>query len=723
MDKVYPHYYQKKNSNNCGLICIKIIAEYYKYQVDIDHFDTDITAKGLSIYQLCQISEKLGFKSNAIELTIDELQNISEPLILFWQENHYVVLFKSNKNNFIISDPSKEIYKADRNHLRKNWLNKELSGKAIFLTPLKNSKIKRANYINALNFLKEHLLPYKNNLKQLGFVMFIIAITYAVLPFITRSIIDIGIGGSDKNFIIIVLIANVSLLLFKSICEWIRASISLHIASRIKISIITDYLIKIFSLPLNYIDNMVLGDIIQRSNDQERIQQFISNSAISVLMSIIIILVYSVIFAIFNKILFIIFILSTICYVSWIIMFYNVRKKMDIQFYTLKGQNQSLWMEFLNNFEDIKLNNYSLTKRWKWELLQANLYKVGIKLLNIERLQKLGADFINGVKDITLTFYGAYLVIQGEMTLGTLISIQFIIGQLGMPVQEFINFIKFGQSAFISFLRVNEINNIPEEQEDRKTLLDAFDKTRNDITFKDVIFKYKSSNVILYNFNVTIPENRITAIVGKSGSGKTTILKLLTKVYSNYNGLIRIGENNISHFKNEFLRSKIGAVLQDSKLYNDTIRNNIVLSDENDYNPQLLEKVLKWVNLYDEIKKLPDELNYQITESSKGLSEGQKQRLILARALYKKPKILLLDEGTNAIDRHSEERILNLFKKGLKNLTIIMVSHRLSTVKIADNIVVMDQGRVIEKGSYTKLLNNKKHFYNLFKNQIIDEKE
>lgn len=724
MIKTFPHYPQQ-NSFTCGLTCIKIIAKYYKKIIDISPYYRELTSKGFSVYDLCQTAENIGFRSAAYSISLNDVKSLNKPVIIHWNKNHYVVLYKVKKDRFFISDPAKGLVDYDLNEFCNNWIDENNTGKIILLEvsekfhELKNS---RANYLAALEFLLRHLSPYKKNLSQLLLVMIVIALIYASLPFITRSIIDVGIEGQDFNFITIVLIANISLLVFKSIGEWIRATISLHIASRIKISIVTDYLIKVFSLPVNFIDSMLMGDIMQRSKDQERIQQFISNSAISIFMSILIILIYGIILFVFDGNLFLIFLSATILYVLWIMFFYQIRKKMDLSYYQLMGENQSSWIEILKNFEDIKLNNYSLNKRWKWEKIQGSLYKIEIKLLNIDRIQQLGADFINGIKDIGLTFYGAYLVIQGDLSLGTLISIQFIIGQLNTPVSELITFIKMAQSAFISFMRVNDINNMPEEQVKSKSLIDSFDSVSNDISFRNVSFKYKgASRAVLHNLSFVIPENKTTAIVGLSGSGKSTILKLLSKVYDEYSGEIYIGQNNLKSFDNDFLRKKTGTVFQESALYNDTILNNIVLSDEQERSLELVEKILPWVNLKEELYRLPEALNTRLSEGGKGLSQGQKQRLLLARAFYKRPKFLLLDEVTNAIDSYSENKILDTFTTELKSETIVLVSHKLSTVKYADFIIMIDRGIVIEYGSYDELVQKKAFFYNLFKSQINEK--
>ena len=721
MMRSFPHYPQQ-NSLTCGLTCIKIIAKYYKKIIDVSTYYKNLTSKGISLYTLCEIAEKIGFRAHAYTIDFYDLTLINKPIILYWNENHYVVLYKVRKAFYYISDPAKGLLKYNQKDFIKNWANSDNIGKVIVLEVSEKfveQKNTKGNYLAALEFLSRHLSPYKRKLVQLLLVMFMISMVYACLPFITRSIIDVGIEGNDFNFITIVLIANVCLLLFKSIGEWIRASISLQIANRIKISIVTDYLIKVFSLPVNFIDSMLMGDIMQRSKDQERIQQFVSNSAISVIMAVFIITIYSVILFMFNKFLFLIFLIATVLYIFWILFFYEIRKKMDIQYFQLMGENQSSWIEILKNFEDTKLNNYALNRRWKWEKIQGLLYRIEIKLLNIDRIQQLGADFINGMKDIGLTFYGAYLVVQGNLTLGTFISTQFIISQLGTPVTELIAFIRMAQSAFISFLRVNDINNIPEEQIKSKSLSTEFDHFNNDIMFKNVSFRYKgASKTTLNNVTFSIPEKKTTAIVGVSGCGKSTLLKLISKVYDDYYGEITIGKNNLKNFDNEFLRKQTGVVFQESALYKDTILNNIILSDEQEYDSKLIEKILNWVNLKNELYALPEALNTKLSEGGKGLSQGQKQRLFLARALYKKPKLLILDEATNALDSISENKFLEVLTKDLKDQTTILVSHKLSTIRCADFIIMIDKGYVIDTGTYEQLIERKSFFYNLFQDQI-----
>lgn len=728
MIRTFPHYKQI-DKLDCGPTCLKIVSKYYKKIIEpTDYVDRKIYSnEGISIFNLCQIAEKIGFRTDAVEININQLNSIEKPIILHWSNNHYVVLYKKKDNKYYISNPATGLEIHDKFNFSKNWCFNSQTGKAILLEPrglFYDNEPKKTNYLTAISYLFEHLSVFKRNVFQLFVIMSIISLIYAILPFITRSVIDIGVNSNDLNFIKIILIANISLLLFKSIGEWIKSAISLHIASRMKISILTDYMIKLFTLPISFFEGMLLGDIIQRARDQERIQTFISNSAISVIMSTIIMIVYSVILFTFNINLFLIFIISTFLYILWVSLFYRIRMKMDIKYFKLMGENESSWIEIIKGVEDIKLNNYSFHKRKQWEFIQLKLYKVGLKLLNIERTQQLGADFINGIKDIGLTFYGAILVLEAKMTFGTLIAILFIIGQLSSPVLAIINFIKSAQSAFISFIRVNEVNQYePEQNTLANNTVSSFSKESN-IVFNKVSFGYPNSKgLILNNITFRIKENEVVAFVGRSGCGKTTIMKLLTKIYTEYSGNIFLGSHNLRDFNTDYLRCNTGVVFQESMLFKDSILNNIVLSDKDSYDHEFLEDIIKWTNIEGEIARLPNGINTILKEGGRGLSSGQKQRILLARALYKKPKYLILDEVTNSIDSFSEEKILQLIKNKRDGQTVIIISHKLSTIKMADTIYVIENGIIAEKGNHDYLMQRKSNYYHLFKNQNITQYE
>ena len=699
-------FYKQTTKYSCGIFCVKSLIKYYGDIIEIDKYLNNENTKGVSVYELCGIIEEFNYHSYSFKFdrkNFENLKHIKDPIIIHWNNNHYVILYKFSKGKYFISNPKTGLEIYEEEEFKEKVFNSDEEGYFIRITKKIDNTQKNASFIDVAIFIWRHLKPYKKSIRYVVLIISIISLIYSILPFITRSVIDIGVGTKDYNFIIILLVSNVIFILFKSIGEWIKTSILVNISSRMRIAIVSDYLEKILNLPINVILGLVDGDIIQRSKDQERIQQFISNSAINILMALSILSIYSIILFFFNKVLFYIFFSFNIIFIIWIISFFKIRKKIDINYYQTLGNNESTWINILSSFEDIKLNNLSLKKRKEWENIQIDTHNAGIKLMKVDRIQQLGSEFINSIKDLFLSFYGAYLVIQGEISFGTLISIQFILSQVNNPVLEVINFIKMFQSSMISFSRVNQIKVLPNEQDTNINHINNIDN--ENILFRNVSYRYNDkSKLILKNVNLFIKKNKLNIIVGKSGSGKTTILKLISTSYLNYYGDILLGNFNVKNIDLHYLRSNLGVCYQDSKLYNDTILNNIILNNE--YNKILLNKVLKETNLFNEILSLEKGLHTTLDTYGKGLSDGQKQRLILARALYKQPKILILDEITSNLDVLNENHILNSIKNMKINTTIIMSSHSPSSLKIADNIIVIDDGLVVEQGSYEYLLNN-----------------
>lgn len=723
MKNDFPTFIQD-NIYECGLICIKIISKYYKKE--FNQFDyrgfIDKNKKGISIYDLIYIAENENYIAHSFYCDIDAVKKISFPVIVLI-DHHYLVLYKYKNSKFYISDPKKGLYSLSTSLFSKIFLDNNGLGKVITIFPnwgVYNKKL-GSSYFDTFRFIFSYIFQYKRDTTQVFIIMFIISIIYGILPFISRSVIDLGINNRDFEFVYLISIATIFLHVFKSIGEWIKTSVSTYLSNKIKISIITDYTSKVFKLPMSFFNQSTLGDIIQKANDQDRIQGYIANSLLSIVLSILILFIYSNILFYFDITLFFIFFVSSIIHMVLTISFHNIRKKMDGNYFSLQAENQSLWIESLKNIEDIKINNYSNIQRRKWEKIHKDMFNISIKSMHIERFQKFGSDLLNSIKEVSITLYGAYLVINGQISFGTLISIQFIIGQLNTPIIEIINFIKSSQSAFISFNRIKDILNTENEQKIYSGIISHFNNLKNNsISFNNVNFKYdKDSLYILKNINFTIPSNKKIVIVGKSGSGKTTILKLISKIHSNYSGSIYFGESNIKRFENEFWRDQIGCVFQESKLYKGSILDNIIMNDSQNFNEDKLKFSIKWSNLENELMKLPGGINMNIKENEVGLSQGQKQRIIIARAIYKNPRVLLLDESTNALDPYSENVILSYINEHCKNKTVIIASHKLSTIRIADEIIVMDGGHIIERGSFHDLIETKRSFfYNLFKDQL-----
>ncbi|QGN22318.1 peptidase domain-containing ABC transporter [Elizabethkingia anophelis] len=712
----FPNYIQK-TKYECGLVCLKIIAKFYSRDFDKSNYKSYINEQkgGVSIYDLRNIAESEDFKTDTFTCKLTKIKDLKRPIIAIVNQHHYVVIYKYKKNHFYISDPQKGIYKIHYDKLKSIFESHTNGGIIITIAPnWRKTRFEelKSDYISAFRFLLRHLSPFKHNIRELLLLMFVITAIYSILPFITRSIIDIGVNNRDIEFIYLILGANIALILFKSIGEWIKTTITSHLSNKIKISILTDYIIKIFNIPSTHFERMLFGDIMQRAQDQDRIQNYISNSVISIILSLLIMVVYSIILFSFNHTLFVFFLSGSVLYIVYVISFFNIRKKMSLNLYTAQGESNSCWIESMRNFEDIKINNYSFTQRKKWELIQYKLYNISIKIMHIDRLQNAGAEIINTLKDISMTFYGAYLVIQGEISFGTLISIQFIIGQLAGPITDIINFIKSSQTAYISFSRTNEIYNIKNEQNINKNLLVQFNNDNRDILFDRVIFRYPDSvQNALNNVSFKIQKNKISVIVGRSGCGKTTILKMLSKVYEPTMGKIIAAERELKNIENRFWRDQLSTVFQEPNLYKGTVLSNIILNEEMDYDRDRLTHALINSNLIREIGGFSDGINTNLREGGNGLSQGQKQRIIIARAIYKSSSYLLLDEATNFLDPESEKIILDYLSQEKKNRTIVMISHKLSTIQIADEIIVVDNGYIVERGSYTDLSNKANGFF------------
>ena len=540
----------------------------------------------------------------------------------------------------------------------------------------------------------------------------------AFLPFISKSVIDIGIHTRDITFIQMMLVANIILLLSVTLSNALRDWVLLHVSTRVNISLISDYLIKLMKLPATFFENKLVGDILQRANDHERIRNFVMNNSLGMLFSSMTFLVFSVILLIYNANIFFIFMGGSILYVLWIFFFLKIRKKLDWEYFELTSKDRSYWVETINNIQEIKINNYEDTKRWKWEAIQARLYRLNIKVLKVNNAQMLGSQFINNMQNMAVTFFCAVAVINGDITFGVMISTQFIIGMLNGPITQFVGFVQSAQYAKISFMRINEIHQLKDEDEMASIISNNITLPQNrNLIVNNLSFQYSpNAPLVLKNLNFIIPAGKVTAIVGDSGCGKSTLLKLLLRLYMPSYGEICIGNMNINTISLRQWRAKCGCVMQDGKVFNDTIQNNIVLNDE-DVDYEALQQATQIANIAQEIERMP--LGYQTTigEMGRGLSGGQKQRLLIARALYKKPEYLFLDEATNALDTINEQKIVQALNSVFQNRTVIVIAHRLSTIKKADQIIVMKDGIVVEMGSHDSLMKNKRKYYELIQSQ------
>jgi len=721
--KRFPVEYQM-DSQDCGPASLKIIAKYFGRYYSLQYLRDrcGITKEGVSLLDISTGAESIGLRILAIKCTLnDVVSKVPLPAIVFWNENHFVVVYNADKKYIWISDPAKGRVKYTHEEFRKGWYPKgEENGVLLAVEPtvdFQKSEAEKTQRKSTFSGILRYFFPYK---KQFGLVlgiMLVVTLLQAVLPFISKAVIDVGIKTSDVNFIHMVLFGNICILASVMAFNVLRDWVLLHITSRVNIALISDYLIKLMKLPVTFFENKLLGDILQRAQDHERIRSFIMNNSLALIFSSLTFVIFAIILLVYNTNIFYIFLAGSVCYIVWVLLFLSIRKKLDWEYFELLSKNQSYWVETVSAIQDIKIFNYEKYRRWKWEEIQARLYHVNKKVLTVTNAQNLGAQFIEGMKNMAIVFYCAVAVINGEITFGVMISTQFILGMLNGPLIQFINFVVSAQYAKISFLRINEIRELEDEEELLSIGSTTVMPEKKDITLENVFFQYTPNGfMVLRNVFLRIPEKKVTAIVGGSGSGKSTLLKLLVRLYKPTHGEIKMGGMNVTAINLRQWRDLCGVVMQDGKIFSDTILNNIVLDDDHiDY--ERLREVCRTAQLEEEINNMPKGFETMIGETGRGLSGGQKQRLLIARALYQDPEFLFLDEATNSLDVMNERKIVEALNNAFKQRTVVVIAHRLSTIQHADQIVVLNQGYIAEIGNHQTLMEKKGLYYQLVATQ------
>ncbi len=725
----FPHEFQM-DAKDCGPACLKIIAKYYGKYYSLQYLRDlcGLTKVGVSLLDISYVAQSIGFRTICVKATIQDLRDkISFPCIVHWDNSHFIVIYKIVKDRVYVSDPAQGLLTYSTEEFYKKWYKEEeANGVLMALEPMANfdeiKPLEKQQRFKTFESILGYFYPYKSAFGILFIIMLIATFLQAILPFISKAVIDIGIQTRDVNFIHLILIGNIILLLSITLSNVLRDWVLLHVTTRVNISLISDYLVKLMKLPITFFENKLVGDILQRANDHERIRAFVMNNSLSMIFAMITLLIFSVILLIYNQVIFFIFAIGSIIYVCWVLIFLKIRKKLDWEFFGLYSQNQSYWVETVENIQEIKINNYEDLKRWKWEAIQARLYKVNLRVLKVNNAQSLGAQFISNIQNMAITFFCAIAVIHGEITFGVMISTQFIIGMLNGPVIQFVSFVQSAQYAKISFLRINEIHQLKNEQEIVSSCSNSIDlPQKKTLLINNLSFQYSPrAPLVLKGISLIIPEGKVTAIVGDSGCGKSTLLKLLLRLYVPTYGEICIGNMNVNNVDLRQWRAKCGCVMQDGKLFNDTIQNNIVLDDES-VNYEALQQAAEVANIAREIERMPQGYQTMIGEMGRGLSGGQRQRILIARALYKNPDYLFLDEATNALDSINEKKIVQALNQVFKNRTVIVIAHRLSTIRMADQIIVLKNGVVAEVGNHQLLMNNKKYYYELIQSQYALE--
>ncbi|WP_308760801.1 peptidase domain-containing ABC transporter [uncultured Bacteroides sp.] len=717
---------RQRDSMQCGVACLAMISNLYGKKISLTETSNYCHAitSGVSLKGICDGAKAIGLNSWASCISINKLSRSNKPCILHWNQKHFVVLYKiKGERKFYVADPGKGLIKYYRDEFERHWISTSSDGEnkgiAMFFEPTTDfyKEKKCIEEKRSFKFLANYILEYRRYFMQIFFSLLFICLLQLVMPFLTQGIVDLGIANKDVKLIWTILLGELAIVIGKTSTDFIRRWLLLHISMRINISLISDFFIKLLKLSMSFFEIRLMGDLLQRMNDHSRVQLFLTNQLLGVMFTFFSFVVFGSVLFFYNKVIFEVFLLGSAAYGLWIAYFLKRRKLIDYELFEWQAINKNKTYQFITSIQEIKLQDCEKRRRWEWEDTQADLFNVQMKSLKLQQTQEAGSVFINEVKNIFITVLTATAVINGQITLGTMLAIQYIVGQLNSPVENLMSFAYYLQDLKISLDRINEIHQA-ENEEDKGGKLDSFDGQK-EIRIGHIDFKYDphSMNNTLNDISFTIPEGKITAIVGASGSGKTTLMKLMLAYYPVMSGSIRIGGHDVKDYNLKWWRRQCGVVMQEGVIFSESIARNIAVSDGT-VDEVRLEKAAKIACIHDLIMSLPLKYNTKIGRDGMGLSLGQRQRILIARAVYKNPDFIFLDEATNSLDAKNEREIVDNLHYFYKGKTVVIVAHRLSTIKNADLIIVLDHGRIAESGVHTVLIEKRGLYYNLIKNQL-----
>jgi ATP-binding cassette subfamily B protein len=718
---------KQPDAMDCGPACLKMVAAFYKMNFSLESLRKKcyITREGVSFLGLSEAADSLGFKTIGVKIPFDMLSaNVPLPCIVHWRQKHFIVVYKIRNDKIWVADPAVGLITYSREEFIKYWASTVSDGKPAGLvlilepTPAFFENTGDRETTSGFRFLLKYFRLYRKYVFQLVLGLILGSFIQLIIPFLTQSIVDIGLNNNDIGFIYLILFAQLALVIGRMSVEFIRGWLLLHIGTRVNVAIISGFLQKLMSLPVAFFDTKLTGDILQRIEDNNRIEEFLTSASLSILFSFFNLVVFGVVLAIFSIKILLLFITGSVLYIIWVSLFMKSRARLDHQRFKQMSQSGSKLINIVNGMQEIKLTQSELSMRWDWEKLQATLFDLKVRGLSIIQYQSAGATFINEVTNVLITVVAATAVLKGDITLGMMLAVQFIIGQLNVPVSQIIGFFRMSQDARMSLDRLAEVHNLEEEEPDPEVKVRKLPE-KKDIYINNLSYQYEGprSPFALKDIDLFIEENKVTAIVGTSGSGKTTLLKMLLGFYKPVNGEILIGDTRLSNLSLKIWREKVGAVMQDGFLFPATIASNIAPGSE-DIDEEKLLAAVDIANIKSFIESLPLGYNTKIGANGHGLSEGQKQRLLIARVVYKDPDIIIFDEATNSLDANNEKVIVENLSGFFEGKTVIIVAHRLSTVRNADKIIVIDSGRVVETGTHESLIEARGAYFNLVKNQL-----
>ncbi len=726
-------FYRQLDAMDCGPSCLRMVARHFGRNYSLQYLRERcyIDRQGVSLKGISEAAEEIGFRTMAVKVAFKNAQKDEPslyvaplPLIAHWNQKHFIVVFRINKQHVWIADPAAGKLKLSHEQFKTHWIsepdNDQGNGVALLLEPgmdfYKEEGESDKKKLSLLTFFSSYLRPYKRLMLNLGLGLLLTAFFQLAFPFLTQAIVDVGIDNRDIGFVWLILFGQLMLFFGQTVVSFIQSWIFLHISTRVGIGLISDFLYKLMRLPLGFFDAKFTGDLMQRIGDQRRIESFLTQSTFQVILALITIIIFGAVLSWYSLLIFALFLIGTLLYFIWIYAFLKKRKEIDYQAFQKMSDNQHSLIEIIQGMPEIKLQGSQRKRRWAWATIQAKLFRVQMRSLSLGQWQDGGAQVINQLKDIFITFLSAKAVIDGNMTLGMMLAVQYMVGRLNAPLQQMMGFVRSAQDASISLERLGEVQDHPDEEPGTTEKQQHI--PTGDIRMERLSFQYTPiSEMVLQDIDLIIPRGKVTAIVGTSGSGKTTLIKLLLGFYQPVKGSIRIGSTALSSISMKMWRETCGVVLQDGFIFSDTIANNIAESSDSVHQVKL-DRAIHTANIRDFIESLPLGTNTMIGARGNGISQGQKQRMLIARAVYKDPEFIFLDEATNSLDANNERVILQNLNAFFKGRTVVVIAHRLSTVSRADQIVVLEKGKIVETGNHRELTARKGAYYTLVKNQL-----
>ena len=721
----------QSDSMMCGITCLQMVCKHFGREVSLRTLSKlcVATSEGVSMLGVNEAANKLGLRTMCARTDFDTLSKATLPCVLHWNQNHFVVLYKVRKGRiFYVADPGKGLVKYNLEEFGKHWVSTasqgEEKGIAMFLEPTlefyshKVDNEEEDGSPRSFQFLFGYIKQYRKYFGQIVLGLLVGSLLQLILPFLTQSIVDVGIKNQNIGFIWLILLGQLMLTISRTAIDFIRRWLLLHISLRINISLVSDFFIKLLKLPMSFFDTKLMGDLMQRMGDHSRVNTFLTQQTLSIVFSLFTFVVFSIVLLSYNWLIFAIFMLGSLLYGGWLALFLRRRKVLDYELFEQQAINNNKTYEFITSMQEIKLQDCEQRRRWEWEDVQADLFNVQMKSLKLQQTQEAGSIFINELKNIVITVVAATAVIHGQLTLGMMLAVQYIIGQLNSPVEQLMSFFYSVQDVKISLERINEIHRMDDENGKQGLETSVTDETKG-IDMENINFKYDphALKTIIDDVSLTIPKGKVTAIVGASGSGKTTLIKLMLGYYPVLGGQINIGGTDVNTLNKKWWRRQCGVVMQDGVIFSESIARNIAVDDK-EIDKQRLQTAAEIACIHDYVMGLPLKYNTKIGRDGVGLSQGQKQRILIARAVYKNPNYIFLDEATNSLDANNERMIVEYLDEFYKGKTVVIVAHRLSTVKNAEQIVVLDKGKVVEIGNHEELTEKRGAYYNLVKNQL-----